>query len=135
MKERIEMAIGGRAKPAGGFELYSWFFMRISGVILIIMALGHLYIMHIAHNVNEMTQWKAEGAAAFVKERYAGVGWRIYDFILLFLALLHGLNGIKWLIDDYIENSGWRLFLISLLYIIAFIFLTVGSIFIFSFKT
>lgn len=128
------MSLSGRMRPAGGFELFSWFFMRISGVILVLMALGHLYTMHVHHNVDEMSNWKGSGAAEFVKERYAGVGWRIYDFILLSLALFHGMNGIKWLVDDYIGSANWRLFLMSVIYAIAFIFFVVGALFIFSLK-
>jgi succinate dehydrogenase membrane anchor subunit len=128
------MSLTGRTRPAGGFELFSWFFMRISGIVLIVMALGHLFIMHVYHNVDQMVQWKGVGAGEFVYERYAGLGWRIYDFILLFLALFHGLNGIKWLVDDYISSKGWRLFIMSVIYSIAFIFFVVGSVFIFSLK-
>ena len=126
------VSLGGRMKPAGGFELFSWFFMRISGVILILMALGHLFIMHVYYNVDQMVQWKGLGAAEFVKERYAGIGWRMYDLILLALALFHGMSGLKWLVDDYIASSSWRLFLMSVIYSIAFIFFVVGSVFIFS---
>ena len=38
-------------KPAGGFELAAWFFMRISGLVLVFLALGHLFITHILNNV------------------------------------------------------------------------------------
>lgn len=133
MKGIDKFSIGGRAKPAGGFELYSWFFMRISGIILLIMALGHLFIMHGYYDVEKMSNWNGVGASEFVKERFTGVGWRIYDCILLALALLHGLNGVKWLVDDYIHHPGWRLFLVSLIYVIAFIFIIAGALFLFSF--
>ena len=36
--------IGGRERPTGGFELYAWLFMRVSGVLLLFLALGHLAI-------------------------------------------------------------------------------------------
>ena len=38
-------------KPAGGFELAAWYFMRISGLVLVFLALGHLFITHILNNV------------------------------------------------------------------------------------
>ena len=37
----------GRERPAGGFELWSWLFMRISGLVLLILAVGHVLIMHV----------------------------------------------------------------------------------------
>ena len=44
---------GRRVKPSGGFELAAWFFMRISGLILVFLALGHLFITHILNNVED----------------------------------------------------------------------------------
>ncbi|OGF67488.1 MAG: hypothetical protein A2Y62_16315 [Candidatus Fischerbacteria bacterium RBG_13_37_8] len=134
MWKKTTFSVGGRAKPAGGFEMYSWYFMRISGVVLLLMALGHLFIMHVYFNVDEMVNWDGVGAAEFVKQRFEGIGWRAYDFILLTLALFHGLNGIKWLVDDYVHSKCWRLFLVSAIYTLAFIFYVVGSIFLFSYN-
>ena len=37
----------GRDRPAGGFELWSWLFMRISGIVLLVLAVGHVLIMHV----------------------------------------------------------------------------------------
>ena len=35
-------------KPTrGNFELYAWVFMRISGVLLVLLVLGHFAIMHV----------------------------------------------------------------------------------------
>ncbi len=134
MSNKAKYLLGGRAKPAGGFELFSWFFMRISGIVLVLMLLGHVYIMHVYYNVEEMSEWDGVGAAEFVKERFEGVGWRIYDCILLVLALFHGLNGVKWLVDDYVHSPGWRLFLVSLIYVVAFVFVVAGALFLFSYK-
>ena len=40
---------GRRTPPIGGsnFELYAWFFMRISGLFLVLLADGHMIIMHV----------------------------------------------------------------------------------------
>ena len=40
---------GRRTPPIGGtnFELYAWFFMRISGLFLVLLAAGHMFIMHV----------------------------------------------------------------------------------------
>ena len=36
-------------RPAGrsNFEMYAWIFMRISGIVLIVLVLGHLLIVNI----------------------------------------------------------------------------------------
>ena len=37
----------GRDRPVGGFELWTWLFMRISGIVLLFLAVGHVLIMHV----------------------------------------------------------------------------------------
>ena len=42
---------GDELKPGGGYELFMWYFMRLSGLALVLLAVGHLFIMHILNNV------------------------------------------------------------------------------------
>lgn len=90
------------------FELFSWLFMRVSGVLLLFMAVGHLLWMHYAIGVENLS-------FQVVAQRWAGPWWRLYDFFLLAFALIHGVNGARVVIDDYITARGWRLFLKTLL--------------------
>ncbi len=101
----------GSPKPSGGFELWSWCFMRISGLVLLFLALGHLVLMHLIHNVDEVNY-------AFVAGRYAGWFWRGYDLAMVILAMLHGTNGARILIDDYLHAPRWRLLALSALYLV-----------------
>jgi succinate dehydrogenase / fumarate reductase membrane anchor subunit len=32
----------------------------------------------------------------------------VYDALLLFLAYIHGLNGLRYVIDDYVHHQGWN---------------------------
>ena len=107
-------------KPSGGFELWSWVFMRISGLVLLGLALGHLVIMHLIHNVETIDY-------AFVAGRYAWWFWRGYDLLMLVLAMLHGLNGVGILIDDYVHPPAWRRAAIGALAVIGGTFLILGS--------
>jgi len=100
-----------RPKPTGGLELWSWLFMRLSGLVLLFLALGHLVLMHLVHNVDEISY-------AFVAGRYAGWFWRGYDLVMLLLAMLHGTNGVRILIDDYIHDNTWRLVTLAALYLV-----------------
>jgi succinate dehydrogenase hydrophobic anchor subunit len=48
-------------------------------------------------------------AVNFVRLRWdtmlAGVYiWRVYDILLLFLVVLHGFSGVRYIINDYIHN-------------------------------
>ncbi len=119
-------ASGARPAPSGGFELFAWWFMRVSGLVLVFLALGHLFIMHVIHNVGTLDY-------AFVAARYRTPFWRTYDWLMLTLALLHGLNGARTVVDDY-SRGGWKIFFQSLLWIVGVALIGLGSITIFTFN-
>lgn len=118
---------GGRAKPAGGLELYAWLFMRVSGLLLLLLALGHLAIMHLIHSVDEIN-------FAFVAGRWANPLWRLYDWMLLALALVHGFNGLRVMVDDYVRRAGWRMICLVAVYALTFFFLIAGSLVVLTFQ-
>ena len=113
---------GIRAKPAGGWELRAWIFMRVSGVLLVGLALGHLWIMHVIHTVDQIDY-------AFVAQRFGTAFslWRWYDMALLVLAMIHGLNGARVLIDDYIHARAWHRFATATLALVGGGFLIAGT--------
>ena len=45
---------GHHERPSGGVELVAWLFMRFSGVLLLFLALGHLFIMHVINSIHEI---------------------------------------------------------------------------------
>jgi succinate dehydrogenase / fumarate reductase membrane anchor subunit len=96
-------------RPRQNFETWTWFFMRISGLILLFLALAHFAITHI---VNDVVETDFE----FVVNRWDNPLWRLYDWALLFLALFHGLNGLRTIIDDYVRHPARRATVKALLY-------------------
>jgi succinate dehydrogenase / fumarate reductase membrane anchor subunit len=117
----------GRTRPESGLELYAWMFMRVSGVVLLFLALGHLLIMHLINNVANID-------FQFVARRYATPFWRTYDLVMLWLALIHGLNGIRTLVGDYLRPKGWQVATLASLYVFGFILLALGSLTILTFQ-
>ena len=96
-------ASSSRAAPsASRFEKLAWSFMRISGVLLVVLALSHLYIMHIERDIVDIT-------GEFVVDRFlVNPIWIAVDLSLLFLAWLHGLNGVRIVLTDYMRRSAPR---------------------------
>ena len=74
-----------------------WVFMRLSGVLMPVLVIVHLLIQHLFHDVHDLT---VEWAAKRLDRR----GWRIWDGAMLVLAVAHGLNGTRNVIDDYVHN-------------------------------
>jgi succinate dehydrogenase / fumarate reductase membrane anchor subunit len=103
------------------FEVWSWFFMRISGVILLFLVLIHIYIMHLSGEGVEGVDF------AFVAERWDSVGWKTFDWLMLFLALLHGANGLRVVIDDYVHRPALRATIKSLVYTATVVGMIMGT--------
>ena len=112
-------AYGSRAKPSGGAELYAWIFMRVSGLVLLFLALGHLFIMHVFNSIHVIDY-------DFVAARYLRTFWRGYDLLMLWLALIHGLNGIRTILDDYLKGFA-RDVAVRVLYVIGISLLVLGT--------
>jgi succinate dehydrogenase / fumarate reductase membrane anchor subunit len=106
---------------ASGRERFWWYFMRLSGLALVILALGHMFIMHV---LVELTG--GEINFAFVQSRWGTPFWRIYDLLLLLLAFAHGANGARIVIGDYVANRTARSFFIGVLLVISGIWLVLG---------
>ena len=121
------MSGAGNPRPESGLELYAWMFMRVSGLALLFLALGHLLVMHIIHNVDHID-------FQFVAARYATPFWRTYDLLMLWFAMIHGLNGMRTVMMDYIRPSGWRVASLASLYVLGFVLLTLGSLAILTFQ-
>ena len=129
------MAIPVQERPAGtrvgrrprqNFETWSWFFMRVSGLVLLFLALAHLSITHL---VNDVTRTNSR----FVSHRWNNPLWRIFDWTLLALGLFHGVNGVRLITDDYIRSPGWRAVAKATVYTLTFVMVAYGTFAIVSF--
>ncbi len=106
---------------ASGRERFWWYFMRLSGLALVLLVLGHMFIMHVLVELSG-----GEIDFAFVQSRWGTPFWRIYDFLLLVLAFLHGANGARVVIGDYVTNRTARSLLVGGLLVISGIWLILG---------
>lgn len=123
---RISSGYGPRP-ASGGFETFSWYFFRVSGAALIFLAIIHLFINHVSIDVS-CTSYQ------LVAIRYSNPFWRVYDWLLLTLALLHGMNGLRIIIDDYVQNRGMRLTLQSSLGLLTLVFFLLGTVTLITFQ-
>lgn len=99
-----------RSKPVPrnrrfNFEKWGWIYMRASGVVLVVLIFGHIFVNVVA----------GEGVKAidfgFVAGKWAQPFWQIWDTLLLWLALIHGSNGMRTIVNDYASSRPFmRLF-------------------------
>ena len=84
-----------------GFESIAWKWMRFSGLLLIPLAWGHVLIQDVLVGVHSID-------LDYVALRWASLGWRVYDFLLLAFAFAHGVNGLRQVLNDYIRQDSTR---------------------------
>ena len=115
------------AARRGNVELYTWVFMRVSGLALVVLVLGHLLVMNVldggVHRIN----------FAFVAGRWSSPFWQFWDLSMLWLAEIHGTNGLRTVINDYARRDATRFWLKVLLYTSAVLILALGTFVIFTF--
>ena len=116
-----------RKTTRGNFELYGWVFMRASGVLLLVLIFGHLF----------MNLIDGDGISAidfgFVAGKWASPLWQVWDLLMLWLAMIHGTNGVRTIINDYAERDGLRMWLKIALYTAFVVVVTLGTLVIFTF--
>jgi succinate dehydrogenase / fumarate reductase membrane anchor subunit len=124
---RAPKARPSRLTTRGNTELYGWVFMRASGVILLVLIFGHLFV----------NLWLGQGVKAidfgFVAGKWASPFWQVWDLLMLWLAMIHGTNGVRTIVNDYAERDGLRLFLKALLYLAFLVVVVLGTLVIFTF--
>ncbi|KAF0848441.1 succinate dehydrogenase hydrophobic membrane anchor subunit [Nocardia caishijiensis] len=119
-----------RAPRGGGnsnFEKYAWLFMRFSGLLLIVLVLGHMFIMLMIDGGVKRLNF------GFVAGRWASPFWQLWDLTMLWLAQLHGGNGLRTVIDDYARNDQTRFWLKTILVVSMILVMGVGTYVIFTF--
>ena len=123
----LETPRSARTRSRTNFELYSWLFMRVSGLVLIFLVLGHLFIMNILDGGVQRINF------AFVAGRWSSPFWQVWDLLMLWLAQLHGGNGLRVIINDYADRDTSRIWLKSALYASMVLILVTGTLVIFTF--
>src|SRR6478672_11788501 len=94
----------------GNFEMAAWLFMRLSGVVLVVLVIGHLLIQLV------LDGGVSKIGFAFVAGRWASPWWQAWDLAMLWLAMLHGGNGLRTIINDYAEQPNTRVWLKTILF-------------------
>lgn len=109
------------------WEKWGWIYMRVSGVILVVLIFGHLFVNLVAgEGVNAID-------FAFVAGKLADPFWIVWDTLLLWLALIHGSNGIRTIINDYANNAIVRRILLGAVLVSTIVLLTLGTLVIYTF--
>jgi succinate dehydrogenase / fumarate reductase membrane anchor subunit len=127
MSIEIASPRAARTRSRGNVERYSWIFMRVSGLVLVFLVLGHLLIMNILDGGVQRINF------AFVAGRWSSPFWQVWDLLQLWLAMIHGANGLRTIINDYSERDQTRFWLKAALLVATVFTIALGTLVIFTF--
>lgn len=117
-----------KARRSTNWEKWGWIYMRASGLVLVVLVFGHLFINLIA----------GEGGVkaidfGFVAGKWASPFWQVYDTLLLWLALVHGSNGMRTIVNDYVAAPTVRRVLLGTLVVSSAVLLLLGTLVVWTF--
>ena len=108
-------------------EKWGWIYMRVSGVLLIILIFGHLFVnLMVGEGIHQVD-------FAFVAGKYATPFWQWWDAAMLWLALIHGANGMRTIVNDYVTHPRTRGVLVWALGLASGLLILLGTLVIFTF--
>lgn len=120
-------SITPRRNKGGNLEKWGWIYMRVSGVLLVVLIFGHLFVnLMVGEGIHAVD-------FAFVAGKYATPFWQIWDAALLWLALIHGTNGMRTIVNDYVAQPKLRRVLVIALWLSTAFLLLLGTLVIFTF--
>ena len=111
----------GRPRPqSGGFELFVWYYMRLSGVALFVLALIHFSVMHFVFDPSQ------EKSGWIFSERWNNVLLRSFDWLLLMMVITHAFLGVRTVTMDYL-HGGRRTLALTALYLVGIVVFVMGT--------
>jgi succinate dehydrogenase / fumarate reductase membrane anchor subunit len=111
----------GRPRPqSGGFELAAWYYMRLSGVALFVLALIHFSVVHFVFDPS------TEKAAWIFSSRWNDILLRTFDWLLLLMVLSHAFLGVRTVAMDYLQG-GRRTLALTTLYLVGIVVFVMGT--------
>lgn len=121
------IAAPARRRRSINLEKWGWLFMRGSGVVLIVLIFGHLFVnLMVGEGIHALD-------FAFIAGKFATPFWQWWDVLMLWLALLHGGNGMRTIINDYVTHTKVRKTLVWAVGLAAGLLIVLGTLVVFTF--
>jgi succinate dehydrogenase / fumarate reductase membrane anchor subunit len=123
----IETPNAPRSRKQANWEKYGWLFMRVSGPLLVVLIFTHLVVNLVVGDGIKAIDF------AFVAGKWADPFWQVWDLAMLWLALIHGTNGMRTIVNDYPEKVKVRKALVTTLWAVCAALIILGTLVIFTF--
>lgn len=114
-------------KKGVNLEKVGWVYMRVSGVLLVVLIFGHLFTNLMVGDGIRALDW------GFVAGKLANPFWQWWDILMLWLALIHGANGMRTIVNDYVTGEKVRKTLVWAVFVAAGLLIVLGTLVVFAF--
>lgn len=124
-----ETARMARGRTGSKFETLMWFLTRVTGILFLLMGAFNIAYANLSGAGSELSvgaqmRWaffpisfhitdSAEDPAVF-----SNAFWQIWSFLLFLLAAIHGYNGLRVVLSDYVRRPLLLAWLKALLFVI-----------------
>lgn len=123
-------------QPRAGFELYMWFFTRVSGILFLLMGAFNLVYANLTGgrghlDVGAQMRWAffpisfhVSSTTVEVSPNFSNPFWQVYCFLMIAFAATHGCNGLRVILEDYVRRPlllAWLKALLAGIWIFALI--------------
>ncbi|RRD35763.1 succinate dehydrogenase [Leucobacter sp. OH2974_COT-288] len=114
-------------RKATNWEKWGWIYMRVSGVLLVVLIFGHLFTnLMLGDGIHAID-------FGFVGGKLANPFWQVWDTLMLWLALIHGSNGMRTIVNDYVTKQSVAKGLKWAIYIAAALLILLGTLVVWTF--
>ena len=117
----------GQARRGSKFELYMWFFTRVTGILFLLMGAFNLVYANLEGgrgnlDVAAQMRWAffpisfhVTSTSVEVVPNFSNPFWQIYSFLQVGFAAAHGFTGLRVILGDYVRLPLLRAWLNALL--------------------
>ena len=130
-----------KTEAGNRFELYAWFFTRVTGILFLLMGAFNLIYANLAGgrghlDVGAQMRWAFFPIATHVSStsvevipNFSNAYWQVYGFLLVAFAITHGFNGLRVILEDYVNHSPLLLVWLKALLVGIWLFVLVAATF------
>lgn len=105
-----------KARSGSKFELYMWFFTRVTGVLFLLLGAFNLTYANLfggrGHlDAGAQMRWAffpisfhVSSTSVEVVPNFSNPFWQVYMFLFLVFGATHGYNGLRVILEDYVRR-------------------------------
>jgi succinate dehydrogenase / fumarate reductase membrane anchor subunit len=130
MEASMTTQAGAMRRSRSKFELYMWFFTRVSGILMLLMGAYSIVYANLNGGRGLMdagaeTRWAffpisfhVSSTKVELTPNFQNPVWQFYSLLLFVFAATHGANGIRVILKDYVRRPVLLAWLNAALFVI-----------------